>query len=149
MGVSFNFQKAITSLVGKSKSRSQMLLIFTEDGRIEERETPVVRSCIADDELSQGWLCNPINESRDESTNISYLAVAERSCIPIPLYKDNQISKLKELLDQIFHDSWMADLVKVQKANEADKAEARLYLMFGIPIILCVLVIGSRMLVRT
>jgi hypothetical protein len=86
--------------LGKRKQRSQMCLIFTDDGKIIERELAVLRGCCDDPEHNAAYLIDHENQYVGQDGN-SYQIVSERSCIPICMRQKSNITDLKKLMNDI------------------------------------------------
>jgi len=74
----------------KKKERSQICEIFTDDGRLADKEEPVANSCAKDDTLEIAWLLVPENQFMAEDGNWHQL-VSEHSQIPICLIKESKL----------------------------------------------------------
>lgn len=145
-------------MIGKTKTRSQMLLMKTNDGRLVEREVPVMCGCAIDEDLCGGFLIDETNQYQDERTGYWYQLIDEKSTIPIcllnkyrvevkPTDKKDKINKnpMEELISGIFHHSWTTILATLDREAEQDRQKSWLYLILGIPVILCALVISMMM----
>lgn len=153
LGHDFNLKR----IVGKTKARSQMLLIRTDDGRLVEREVPVLSSCAVDDDLCAGYLVDVSNQYQDETTGVWYQIVDEKSTIPICLLNQARVenisgkkgeskkSQMESLVNGIFHHSWTIDLATIDREAETDKKTGWMYLILGIPVILCALILAMNM----
>lgn len=140
MGI--NIKKAF----GKIQERSQMILLFTEDGRIEEKEIAVLQNCAGDAAMKKGWLLDASNQFVEEGTKTFYQLVGERSAIPISVIVESKVKELEKLVKKIFHESWTSDLIQLQNEIKQDTALTRLYTMLGIPLILGMLIIGIKVI---
>jgi len=128
--------------LGKIKQRSQMMHLYTDDGRVPDHELDVLKGCAVQHEWYSGWLMDSENQFQDETTGAWYQLIGERSTIPICLLKPNQVKDLKDLLDRIFHESWTLDLMKISRDVEKEKSKAWTYIILGTPIILGALILG-------
>jgi len=137
-GLSFNFK----NLIGKTKERSQMCEIFTEDGRIIDVEIKVLKGCAADDNLCSAWLLDADNQMQDELTGLWFQLLGERSTIPIAVREVKKVKDLKELINSIFHESWVIDLITIARDEARERQRTWIYLMLGVPICLAALVLG-------
>lgn len=142
LGHSIDLKKAI----GKTKTRSQMCLLGTDDGRIIEVELDVLKGCATHDNWCSAWLLDAENQMRDEKTNQWHQILGERSTIPISLIIETKITDLSKLINGIFHESWVMDLVQAGRDAAKEKAKAWLYVILGVPIILGALVLGISVL---
>lgn len=149
LGREINIKRA----VGKSKVRSQMLLLRTDDSRLLHRESPVYSSCAVDDELSSGFLIDRDNQYQDEKTGDWFQIIDEKSTIPICLLNKkrmehhsnnpNEKSEMEKLLAGIFHNSWTMALANLDRQSEKDKRNNWLYAGFGIAAIACALFLAT------
>ena len=140
--MNFNIKKAF----GKTQNRSQMGLLFTEDGRIEEKEIAVGQNCAADEAMKKAWLLDARNQFAEEGTKVYFQLLGERSAIPISVIEDSKVKALEILVNKIFHESWTSDKIQLQNESKQDVALTRLYTMLGIPLILGMLIIGIRVI---
>jgi len=145
LNISFNWK----ALIGKTKTRSQMCEVFSEDGRIIDMEVPVLKGCAADDEKCSAWLLDPSNQVQDESTGIWYQAIGERSTIPMEVINDSPDLNAKEyqtLIDKIFHESWVLDLIVIGRESARNKILGWVALMLGSTVCLGALVLGLKVI---
>lgn len=142
----FGFNFNLKGAIGKTKQRSQMSLICTDDGRLVDLEIPVLEGCMAEDTLCHGWVLDTANQLQDEKTGIWYQIVGDRSCIPVCVISDTKITDLEKLVNNIFHNSWVMDLITAGRDAAADKARQWFYILCGVPIILGALVLGISVL---
>jgi hypothetical protein len=160
MAFTINFRN-IRALFGKTKVRSQMGLMATEDGRLLIVEIPVKRGCAVDDEKISAFLSDAQNLVKDETTGISYQLLGERSCVPICPIKPREEFKRKhattdktkaadiglwELMKGVFHDSWVADLIMINRKGAAMKREQLIYLILASTVPLAALLIAIKMI---
>ncbi len=141
LGINFSLSRAI----GKTKTRSQILLMKTADGRLVYREFPVLSAAAVDEELCSGYLLYGDNQYQDEITRQWVQIVDEKSTVPICLLspidlkekendpKDGK-SKMFKLLRGIFHDSWTRDLVTLNRQQAEEKRANLLYLALVIAV---------------
>ena len=145
MNISFNWK----ALIGKTKTRSQMCEVFTEDGRIIDMEVPVLKGCAADDDKCSAWLLDPSNQVQDESTLTWFQPIGERSTIPMEVINDLPDLDTKEyqkLIDKIFHESWVLDLIVIGRESARNKILGWVALMLGSTIIMGGLVFGMKLM---
>ena len=95
-------------LGGRTKERSQMVLVGTEDGRQVSKETSVNRACAVIEETETAYLLDPNNQFKDESDGRWYQWLGERSAVPICPIKPTGISNLTNLMEQIFRENFEA-----------------------------------------
>ena len=160
MAFTINFRN-IRALFGKTKVRSQMGLMATEDGRLLIVEIPVKRGCAVDDDKISAFLSDAQNLVKDEITGISYQLLGERSCVPICPIKPREEFKRKhattdktnpadiglwELMKGVFHDSWVADLIMINRKGAAMKREQLIYLILASTVPLAALLIAIKMI---
>jgi hypothetical protein len=138
LGKQVDFKRA----VGKVKTRSQMMLLGTDDCRILEPELDVLKGCAVHHSWLSGWLLDSENQFQDEKTGAWYQLVGERSTIPISLLKPTKVKNLKDLMNRIFHESWTMDLLQAARDIAKEKAKAWTYIILGTPIILGALILG-------
>jgi len=137
------------ALIGKTKTRSQMCEVFTEDGRMVDIEIPVLKGCVADDEKCSAWLLDPENQVQDEKTGLWYQVIGERSTIPMEVIKDLRDLDDKEyrtLIDKIFHESWVLDLITIGREAARNKVLSWVALMLGSTVCLAALVLAKNLL---
>ena len=142
--MNINLKKAI----GKTKTRSQMLALYTEDGRVEDVENPVMLGCAASDKLSAGWLLDPANQFQDEESGVWYQLVGERSAIPIDLIKKVDVKDFKHLLEGIFDASAITGLTALWTEAAKDRTQSLIVALLGSSIILATLVLGIGVIRR-
>jgi hypothetical protein len=141
LNISFNWK----ALIGKTKTRSQMCEVFTEDGRIVDLEIPVLKGCVAADDKCSAWLMDPENQVQDESTGIWYQVYGERSTIPMEVIKDlpdPTKDEYTKLIQKIFHESWVLDLIVIGRESARNKVMSWVALMLGSTVCLSALVIA-------
>lgn len=134
--------------IGKTKARSQMCRIGTDDGRIVEVEIPVLKGCAAHDLWCSAWVLDAENQMQDETSGMWFQLLGERSTIPICLITETKIKNLTKLINDIFHESWIMDLIQAGRDAAKDKARAWLYTIFGAPILLAALLFGIAIIKR-
>ncbi len=144
-------------VIGKTKARSQMCFIITDDGRDVEREIPVLSSCAVDEDLCSGFLIDASNQYQNEETGDWTQVIDEKSTVPLCLRDpsrmegmvmdkgDKNKSQMTTLLQGIFHHSWTTDLATLDREYEKDKQKAWMYLIFGLAVIVCALAISFQM----
>ena len=145
MNISFNWK----ALIGKTKTRSQMCEVYTEDGRLIDIEIPVLKGCAADDEKCSAWLLDPSNQVQDEATGMWYQVIGERSTIPMEVIKnlpDLDTQEYKKLIDKIFHESWVLDLIVIGREAARNKILGWVALMIGMTFPLAMLVIALNVI---
>lgn len=104
-----------------------MCLIFTDEGKIVERELQVLRGCCDDPERNSAYLIDHDNQFVNSEDRHSYQIVSERSCIPICLRskKPEQTDDLKNLMNQIHRAAYASarrqPWVDAQKDKWGDK----------------------------
>lgn len=129
---------------GKKKTRSQMCEIFTDDGRIQDQELDVVKSCVHDPDKGLGFLLDSDDQLVGEDGQW-YQVLYERSAIPVCMVGGANITeeKLPEIINQIYDESQKAakeeQYMKASKNNTMDKLMvivaivcASALIMFGI-----------------
>jgi hypothetical protein len=157
-----NFRN-IRTLFGKTKKRSQMCLVASEDGRLIPVEILVRKGCAVDDEKVSAFLLDADNQVRDEATNLSYQLVGERTCVPICLLKHREEFKrvntttvdgkpkssdsgLWKLIKGVFHDSWVTDLIMMSRMAAMKKKQSMVYLLLASVVPLTALVIAIKVI---
>jgi hypothetical protein len=156
--------KNIRTIFGKTKTRSQMCLVATEDGRLLPVEIPVRKGCAADDDRISAWLIDHENQVKDEITGLWYQIVGERSSAPVclfkqreafkrptPVYVDGKLVKegeggLKALIKGVFHDSWVTDLIMLNRTAAHQKRMGTIIMMLVSIPILAALVIAIKVI---
>ena len=87
------------------------------------------------------------NQVQDEETGIWYQLLDDRSCLPIPAVTGKQkVKDLQKLVDQIFHDSWVIDLIQMNNEARRNRHITWLYVILGTPILLAALILGLKVL---
>lgn len=140
----------LSHVVGKTKTRSQMLLMKTDDGRLVEREVPVLSGCAIDEEICGGFLIDSTNQYQNEKNGFWYQLIDEKSTIPICLLnkdkydtkkggKDTQ-SPMEKLISGIFHHSWTIQLATLDRMHDKEKRNNWIYAAFGITAIASALI---------
>jgi hypothetical protein len=155
MAFTVNLKNA-RQIFGKTKARSQMCLVATEDGRLVPVEIPVKKGCAADDERVSAWLLDADNQFKDAATGNQFQIVGERSSIPICLLKQREqfkkkddttsVNNLQKLIEGVFHNSWVTDLILLNRKAEQDKHRSTAILVYGIPIIMAALIIAIKVI---
>jgi len=103
---------------GKRKQRSQMCLVFTDDGRLITIELEVLRGCVNDDATRQAFLIDAANQYMGDDRHW-YQVLGERSTIPICMLKPTEVKNLEDLINQIFHESQeSAKLLQYERAGQ-------------------------------
>lgn len=145
MNISFNWK----ALIGKTKTRSQMYEVYTEDGRIVDVEIPVLKGCGADDDKCSAWLLDAENQVQDEATGAWFQVIGERSTIPMEVIKDlldMDKTQYRTLIDKIFHESWVLDLIVIGRESARNKMLSWVALMLGTTVCLAALVLAINVL---
>jgi hypothetical protein len=78
--------------------------IFTEDGRLESVELPVLLGCVDDEVLGWGFLLDAENQFVGED-GYWVQPYGERSGKPLTLVKQREFKDSTSLLDQIYHEA--------------------------------------------
>lgn len=154
--------KNLRTIFGKTKTRSQMCLVCTEDGRLVPVEIEARKGCMADDDKISAWLMDPDNQVQDPDTGIWYQLIGERTSVPICPIKQREHFKRKktividgeklpesgfdlwDLLKGVFHQSWVADLILLNQKAAEQKRYNTAMIMFGIPVLIAALVIAIK-----
>jgi hypothetical protein len=90
---------------GKSKKRSQMTEIFTEDGKIMNIELSVSRNCMLDEERGNAFLIDSPEQLPGEDKNW-YQVLWERSGYPVSIvHPENKQPDLEVLLRNIYRET--------------------------------------------
>jgi hypothetical protein len=135
------------TIIGKVKARSQLCRIYTEDGRIILTEPSVLKACIADDSKVAAWVIDADNQVMNEDTRQWEQLLDERSIIPVPAVTGkSEIKDQEKLTHQIFHDSWVIDLIMLDNEQKRDKQRTWWFVILGTPIILAALILGLKVL---
>jgi hypothetical protein len=133
----------------KTKTRSQMCYIFTEDGRKKEIEVPVLKGCCLQEETLSGWVMDATNLVQNEDSKVWYQLLNERSFMPIPAITGvPQTQDLKALANQIFKESVTNDLITIDDEERKDKNRQWLLIIFGTPILLAALILGLKVILK-
>ncbi len=149
-GFNFSFKRAI----GKTKTRSQMLLMKTDDGRLIHREVPVLSACAVDDEICAGYLLDGANQYQDEVTKQWFQPVDEKSTIPLGLLHPIEISnekdasgetKMFKLLQGIFRHTWTIDIATLNIRASEERRNNMLYLALVIAVSIGAIAIAMGM----
>jgi len=106
---------------GKRKQRSQMFEIFTEDGRIEVPELPVLRACASHESSGQAFILNAGNQYLAEDGTWHQIC-GERSCLPAETIETSETTDedLTKLVDQVYDAS--QEQAKLEEYLRADKS---------------------------
>jgi hypothetical protein len=145
INVSLNWK----AIFGKTKTRSQMCYIFTEDGRKKEIEVPVLKGCCLQEETLSGWVMDATNLVQNEDSKVWYQLLNERSFMPIPAITGvPQTQDLKALANQIFKESVTNDLITIDDEERKDKNRQWLLIIFGTPILLAALILGLKVILK-
>lgn len=137
----------------KTKVRSQMCLIITDDKRIVDREIPVRIGCCVDDALCAGWLLDGTNQMQDEETKNWYQIINDRSTIPVCINnkwtltdedKTTNTPGLAELINSLFHESWVNDLVTMARDAREESGKNWMILIFGFAVAVTALIISAK-----
>jgi len=142
LNISFNWK----ALIGKTKTRSQMCEISTEDGRSEDKEIPVYRGNLRDEALGFAGLISSENQVQDEDTGLWYQLYYERSTIPLDIIKKIDVDDYKKLLEEIFKNSWMEDLRVLDREAAKNKILGWVALMLGSTVCLGALVLALNVI---
>lgn len=144
------------TILGKIKARSQLSRIYTEDGRIVINEIPVLKGCLSDENKLAGWTIDAENLVQDVPTGLWQQMVDERSILPVPAITgsgiatsatcDSRTKDRTKLVGQIFHDSWVIDLITLNDEVRKDRVRNWWFLILGTPILLAALVLGLKVL---
>jgi len=135
------------TLIGKVKTRSQLCRVYTEDGRIIITEPGVLKACINEDSKISAWVIDADNQVQDEDTGQWYQLLDERSMMPVPSVTGiDKIKDQEKLLRQIFHESWVTDLITMNDEQKRDKQRTWWFVILGTPIILAALILGLKVL---
>lgn len=112
---------------GKTKERSQMCIIATDDGRLIDKELPALYSCMADDATAQAWLIDPENQYQGKDGHW-YQAITEKTRVPLALRQASQYTGeegekiLDNLADEIYKlTKERAKARQVERAHEQER----------------------------
>ena len=141
----FGFNFNLKGAIGKTKTRSQMGMIGTDDGRLVDIEVPVLKGCMASDNLCAGWVLDADNQFQDEKTGAWFQIVGDRSCIPVCVITKTKVTDLEALVNKIFHNSWVTDLITAGRDVAADKQRQWIYFICGAPILICAVAFAVSM----
>jgi hypothetical protein len=87
------------------------------------------------------------NQVRDEDTKLWVQLVNDSSIMPIPaVIGESKTKDLEALTHQIFHDSWVIDLITMNDESRKDKNRTWWFVLFGTPILLAALILGLKVL---
>jgi hypothetical protein len=136
----------LSRIISKKKTRSQMYLIATDDGRSVEREMPVLNGPAYDEILDKGWLIDPDNQFRDEVTGHMYQIAGERSAQPICLVKERKNTGFKGELKDLYQDSVFTEIRNLYKEKTQEKMRQMLLFILGTPIICATIVLAINTL---
>jgi hypothetical protein len=143
INLSFNTK----TLLGRKKTRSQLTYDYTDDGRRVVLEPVVLKSCICQDSTCSAWVMDASNQVRDEDTKLWVQLVNDSSIMPIPaVIGESKTKDLEALTHQIFHDSWVIDLITMNDESRKDKNRTWWFVLFGTPILLAALILGLKVL---
>ncbi len=93
----------ITIHAGKTKGRSQMMAVFTIDGRDKLLEIPVTRQCAEDIDHEEGYLLSPANQYQDENNN--WIQPVYETCfVPIDMQVAHNMDVIDAQIDKIYHE---------------------------------------------
>lgn len=124
MPISINpdFKGATRKLMGgKTKQRSQLCLVGTEDGRLVPPEFDVLRACAVDSSTESAYLLDAGNQFRNRDDGKWYQLIGERSTLPICLLRETPVTDLKKLIEEIFKES--KEATKDRKYREAKEGK--------------------------
>jgi hypothetical protein len=143
INLSFNTK----TLLGRKKTRSQLIYDYTDDGRRVVLEPVVLKSCICQDTTCSAWVMDANNQVRDDDTKLWVQLVNDSSIMPIPaVIGESKTKDLEALTHQIFHDSWVIDLITMNDESRKDKNRTWWFVLFGTPILLAALILGLKVL---
>jgi hypothetical protein len=101
----------------KTKVRSQLVLMATEDGRIKPQELDVLRVCCVDKASESAYLMDSANQFRNPLDGKWYQLLGERSTIPICLLRETNVKNLRLLINGLYKES--KEVTKAKKYREA------------------------------
>ena len=85
---------------GKIKERSQMCEVLTDDGRMIDKEFPVLYSCMDDESTGMAYMISPENQYKAEDGTMHQI-LTEKSQVPVCLrsehYLNDGVNDEKEL----------------------------------------------------
>jgi len=137
------------TIFGRKKTRSQLTYDYTDDGRRIVLEPPVLKSCICQDITCSAWVMDPKNQVRDEDTHLWVQLVNDGSIMPIPAVTgESPVKDLWNTVTQIFHDSWVIDLITMNDETKKDKQRQWILIIFGTPILLAALILGLKVILK-
>jgi len=135
--------KNLTPLLGKTKTRSQMCEVMTEDGRLELQDLTVYAKDIRADGALASWLIDADNQVKDEDTGHWTQVISERSCAPVDIivkrdyYEDkngNGRIELWDIIRGIFHENWKVTLLNMHQKENRDKFLMTMAWLLGLTI---------------
>ena len=127
MNITLNWKDAVRKLIGgKTKERSQLCLIGTEDGRLISIELDVLRACAVDERRESAYLLDASNQAKSRKDGKWYQLLGERSTLPIGLFHETSTKDLKSLVRDIYREA--KEATKDKKYREAK--ENKLWVRF-------------------
>jgi len=105
---------------GKHKERSAMADVFTEDGRIVEKEMVVSRACIDDEDTGAAFMLDAGNQFIDEKQT-SLQILWERTCFPVCPVTPGKDADLGKVVNEVYKEN--RKLAVDQEFNKAAKAD--------------------------
>ena len=138
MELTVNWRK----FLGMKRSRSQLCLVGTDDGRIVTAELEVPTGCLVQETSGDAFLSDPENQMRSRGDGHWYQILSERSIIPIspvaPISNET-IKRLKKLVNRIFHESQEKEKLRVYKAAADEKFKTWIIALVSSAVIVAIL----------
>lgn len=108
---------------GKTKQRSQMCEVFTEDGRILTMELEVLRGCADDPTSKQAFILDSSNQYVNIEDKTWTQPLWEPSTKPLRMINQDNDEDLEKLIDEIYNETWhntIHDQYENVKKNEME-----------------------------
>ena len=101
----------------KTKVRSQLCLVGTEDGRLVPKEYDVLRVCCLDMPTETAHILDSSNQVYSVKDKKWYQLIGERSVIPICVFRPTNIKDIRKLINALYLEA--KEAVKAKKYREA------------------------------
>lgn len=138
--------------LGKRKERSQICEVFTLDGRIIDREIPVVRGCMDDPAWGMGFIVDAGNQHMNEQ-GFWAQSIYEDSVLPICSIQkrkeqdgNDDSGEVTKLIENINRETKALEKLKQYSKNASNEKMNKLLWLFGMGIGALLIIYGMNML---
>ena len=121
-----------------------MCHLYTDDGRLETIELPVLQGSVLDEEKGKGFVLDATNQYFNKEDGQWYQVLWERSSIPLCMINQSSVKDLTALIDQIFHQNRQKAEIKQFKRANKNALLDRIIWLVAIPCVTILLIFAAN-----